>query len=98
MHLAQVWTLSICYLGIGIVRDFYSNWGPNFIEESYAGSGLGKEEVQSIVKQAVSWQQAGGIVGTVIAGFLTDRLFDGRRAPVISILTITICPISLFAL
>jgi sugar phosphate permease len=54
--------------------------------------------VQSIIKQAVSWQQAGGIVGTVIAGFLTDSLFGGRRCPVIAILTLAICPISLFAL
>jgi sugar phosphate permease len=29
-----VWKLSVCYLGIGIVRDFYSNWGPNFLEEA----------------------------------------------------------------
>ena len=40
----------------------------------------------------------GGIVGTVIAGFLTDSLFGGRRCPVIAILTLAICPISLFAL
>lgn len=88
--------LAICYLGIGIVRDFFSNWSPEFIQGAYKGSGLADDEIESIIKATSAAKEFGGIVGTILAGVLTDSIFGGRRTPVIALLTMAICPILLF--
>ena len=37
----------------------------------------------------------GGLLGTLAAGFISDKVFSGRRTPVIAIFTLGICPLCL---
>ncbi len=69
-----IWGACISNFFIYVVRYGFVNWAPSYLQErqvSLAGAG---------------WMMAGfelaGLVGALVAGWLTDRFFGGRRSPV----------------
>jgi sugar phosphate permease len=72
----DLWLLAVALGLLNACRYGYLDWGISLINEVQGGS-VGK----SAIKFAIL--PAGGILGSLGAGWLTDRWFGGRRAPVI---------------
>jgi sugar phosphate permease len=72
----DLWLLAVALGLLNACRYGYLDWGILLINEVQGGS-VGK----SAIKFAIL--PAGGILGSLGAGWLTDRWFGGRRAPVI---------------
>jgi predicted MFS family arabinose efflux permease len=71
-----VWLLSIlCFLGFALYL-FLNSWLPSYLSE-----GLGLSLAASGLLTALF--PAVGIVARTVSGALSDRLFDGRRRPVV---------------
>jgi sugar phosphate permease len=72
----SVWLLAIAYFPIKLSRYSLYLWGPMFVKES-----LGTDVLTSAITSA--WMPIGGMVGIITSGYISDRLFQARRAPVI---------------
>jgi OPA family sugar phosphate sensor protein UhpC-like MFS transporter len=72
----SVWLLAIAYFPIKLSRYSLYLWGPMFVKES-----LGTDVITSAITSA--WMPIGGIVGIIASGYISDNLFQARRAPVI---------------
>jgi phosphoglycerate transporter family protein len=70
-----VWVVSIANFFVYIVRIGVLSWGPKYLQEA-KGFTVGQ----------AGWIQgafeAAGIFGAILAGWLSDRVFRGRRGPV----------------
>ena len=71
-----VWLLAIAYFPIKLARYSFYLWGPKFVAES-----LGTTAFTSNFTAA--WMPIGGVVGVILSGYVSDKLFGARRAPVI---------------
>jgi sugar phosphate permease len=72
-----LWFLAIALLFLDACRYGFTDWGLTHlkeVQETHVGD--------AALKYAVL--PAGGIAGALVAGWATDRFFDGRRAPVIA--------------
>ncbi len=73
-----VWILAISYFFVYVVRTAINDWTILFLVEhkgySVLSAGMG-----------VFWFEVGGFVGTIFAGWASDRIFKGRRAPMMII-------------
>ncbi len=72
----SVWLLAISYFPIKLSRYSLYLWGPMFVKES-----LGTDVLTSTFTSA--WMPIGGMVGIIASGYISDKLFQARRAPVI---------------
>jgi len=72
----SVWLLAIAYFPIKLSRYSLYLWGPMFVKES-----LGTDVLTSAITSA--WMPIGGMVGIVASGYISDKLFQARRAPII---------------
>jgi OPA family sugar phosphate sensor protein UhpC-like MFS transporter len=72
----SVWLLAIAYFPIKLSRYSLYLWGPLFVKES-----LGTDVLTSAITSA--WMPVGGMVGIIASGYISDKLFQARRAPVI---------------
>jgi OPA family sugar phosphate sensor protein UhpC-like MFS transporter len=68
--------LAIAYLSIKLVRYSFYFWGPKYVEEN-----LGQGAYESTLIAAA--MPMGGLVGVIVSGFISDKVFQSRRAPVI---------------
>jgi sugar phosphate permease len=70
-----VWYVGIANLCLHVPRMGVFFWAPTFLKE-----------LKGFDLQTAGWQVAGfeiaGLIGGVIAGWLSDRVFEGRRGPV----------------
>jgi phosphoglycerate transporter family protein len=70
-----VWLMSLANFFVYVVRIGMLDWAPTYLVEA-KGSSL----------QGAGWQVAGlevaGILGSICAGVISDRVFRGNRAPV----------------
>jgi OPA family sugar phosphate sensor protein UhpC-like MFS transporter len=71
-----IWMLAIAYLSIKLVRYSFYFWGPKYVEEN-----LGQGAYESTLIAAA--MPMGGLVGVIVSGFISDKVFQSRRAPVI---------------
>jgi len=71
----RIWTLAIAYFSIKLVRYAFICWGPNYVSDSIHSGALA-----STVTAAA--MPIGGLVGVIGAGYVSDKLFQARRAPV----------------
>ena len=53
----------------------------------YKADGMSTDEIDEIVAKCISCLEMGGLIGTLAAGFISDKVFNGRRTPVIAIFT-----------
>lgn len=69
-----LWTIAVANAFVYFVRYGVLDWAPTYLGEakdfSFAQSGW-----------AYAFYEFAGIPGTLICGWLSDRVFDGRRAP-----------------
>jgi MFS transporter, OPA family, glycerol-3-phosphate transporter len=72
----NVWLLAIAYFPIKLSRYALYLWGPMFVKES-----LGTDVLTSTITSA--WMPIGGMVGIIASGYISDKLFQARRAPVV---------------
>lgn len=70
-----IWILAFASLFIYIIRTAMNDWTALFLMESKGYSIMA-------AGSCVFWFEIGGFIGMLFAGWLSDRLFDGRRGPV----------------
>lgn len=81
----SLWLMGVNYFCISMVRTCLSDWSAVFLPES---KGLSLPAAAS----ALFFMETGGFVGSLAAGWLSDRLFAGRRGPVVCICSSMIAP------
>jgi len=79
------WTIAISSMMIGMVRrSTVDSWYPKYFKEIYLGSSSANLAAY-LPYQATAWGIAlCGIVGGFVFGIASDRIYQGRRAPVIT--------------
>jgi OPA family sugar phosphate sensor protein UhpC-like MFS transporter len=80
---ARIWTLAVAYFSVKLVRYTFIFWGPKYVAESIHSDAL----ESTIVAAAMP---VGGLVGVIVTGYLSDNLFQARRAPA-AILSLLAC-------
>jgi len=78
-----IWILAISNFFLYIVRIAVYDWSALFLVETKAYSQLGSGTV-------VGWFEIGGIAGSLLAGWMSDCIFRGRRGPVNVLFSIAI--------
>lgn len=70
-----IWILAISYFFVYIIRQAVNDFGALF---------LIKTKGYSLIKAnaSVLWFEAGGICGSLAAGWASDKIFKGRRGPI----------------
>jgi OPA family sugar phosphate sensor protein UhpC-like MFS transporter len=74
----SIWMLAIAYFSIKLARYAFIFWGPKYVAES-----LGSNAYESTVIAAAL--PIGGLLGVITIGYVSDKLFQARRAPAIII-------------
>lgn len=69
-----VWILAISYFFVYVVRTAIHDWGPIFLTEM-----KGYTPVTAVI--CMSWFEAGGFLGMLVAGWGSDHWFEGKRVP-----------------
>jgi len=69
-----IWLLSLCYVLVYIVRAAINDWGNLYMSETL---GVGLVTANS----AVTMFELGGFIGALVAGWGSDKLFNGNRGP-----------------
>jgi OPA family sugar phosphate sensor protein UhpC-like MFS transporter len=81
----RLWLMTLNYYCISVIRQSVTDWGPTLLKE---------EKGLSVVEAGTCMflLEAGGFLGSIAAGILSDKVFDGRRGPVISLCTFLLSP------
>jgi OPA family sugar phosphate sensor protein UhpC-like MFS transporter len=79
-----IWLLSLCYVLVYVVRAAINDWGNLYMSET-----LGVDLVTA--NSAVTMFELGGFVGALVAGWGSDKLFNGNRGPMNLILPPEFC-------
>lgn len=69
-----IWLLSFCYVLVYVVRAAINDWGNLYMSET-----LGVDLVTA--NTAVTMFELGGFIGALVAGWGSDKLFNGNRGP-----------------
>ncbi|MFE8151547.1 MFS transporter [Brenneria goodwinii] len=69
-----IWLLAFCYVLVYVVRAAINDWGNLYMSET-----LGVDLVTA--NSAVTMFELGGFVGALVAGWGSDKLFNGNRGP-----------------
>lgn len=70
-----IWVLGISYFFIYVIRQAVNDFSALFLIQSKGYSMMA-------ASGSVFWFEAGGIIGTLAAGWGSDKIFKGRRAPI----------------
>lgn len=70
-----IWVLAISYFFVYVIRTAINDWSLLFLVETKGYSLLA-------AGSCVCWFEVGGIVGSLAAGWASDRIFGGRRGPI----------------
>ena len=70
----SIWMLAFAYFSVKLVRYTFIFWGPKYVAESLHSDAF----ASSITAAAMP---IGGLVGVIGVGFVSDKLFQARRAP-----------------
>lgn len=74
----EIWLLAFAYLPVKLARYSLEFWGPQYVAESLGSSAFSSTLV-------AAWLPIGGFVGVIASGYVSDKLFQSRRAPVVII-------------
>lgn len=85
-----IWLLAIAYIFVYVIRFGCEDWMVKYLTES-------KQNSLDLAAMKLSTLPLFGIVGTICAGLISDKIFKGKRAPVnlIYLIGVTICLILL---
>lgn len=70
-----IWLLAISYFFVYIIRTAINDWSVLFLVETKGYSLL-------TAGACVFWFEIGGVFGSLVAGFASDKIFQGRRGPI----------------
>jgi OPA family sugar phosphate sensor protein UhpC-like MFS transporter len=70
-----LWLLGIAYFFVYLIRGAFSEWSPLYLLET-----RGYQLVTATA--AVTWFEVGGLIGSLVAGWASDKIFLGRRGPI----------------
>jgi MFS transporter, OPA family, glycerol-3-phosphate transporter len=70
----SIWMLALAYFSIKLTRYAFIFWGPKLVAESFGSSAY-----QSTMTAAIF--PVGGVLGVIGIGYVSDKLFQARRAP-----------------
>jgi len=85
-----LWLMAVNYFGVSMVRTCLSDWSNVFLREE-------KGLPLATAARCLFLMELGGFAGSLIAGSASDKLFQGRRGPVVCLCTLMLAP-TLFAL
>lgn len=83
-----LWSIAFANAFVYLVRYGIQDWAPTYLTEVKGFS-------QAASKWAFSWYELAGIPGTIICGILSDKVFNGKRAPV-SIIYMVLVIVAIF--
>lgn len=69
-----IWLLSLCYVLVYVVRAALNDWGNLYISDT-----LGVDLVTA--NSVITLFELGGVIGALVAGWGSDKLFNGNRGP-----------------
>ncbi|PWU15712.1 MAG: MFS transporter family glucose-6-phosphate receptor UhpC [Chlamydiae bacterium] len=70
-----IWILAISYFFVYVIRQAVNDFGALFLMKAKGYSMLS-------ASGSVFWFEAGGIFGSLVAGWASDKVFQGRRGPI----------------
>jgi MFS transporter, OPA family, sugar phosphate sensor protein UhpC len=70
-----IWVLAVSYFFVYVIRQGINDWSALFLVETKGYSLL-------TAGACVCWFEIGGIFGSLVAGWASDKIFRGRRSPV----------------
>ena len=70
-----LWLLGIAYFFVYLIRGAFSEWTSLYLIET-------RNYQLVVANAAITWFEVGGLVGSLFAGWASDKLFNGRRGPV----------------
>ena len=84
-----LWIVAGTFFMLDLTRYGFVNWLPGYLKDAVEAASLGQDAewlntLKMIIKVCVL--PLGGVPGVLLAGWLTDKYFGGRRAPVIVVM------------
>lgn len=79
----RIWILALGLFGLDVVRYGFLDWAPGHLQKAQS-SGVSAAALKTAVLPLA------GAAGALVSGWLTDRYFQSRRAPVIAILLLAV--------
>lgn len=70
-----IWALAVSYFLVYLVRGAINAWSVIFLMKS-------KGYTLLAASASIFWFEMGGILGSLVAGWASDKLFQGRRGPI----------------
>ncbi|MGH7890605.1 MAG: MFS transporter family glucose-6-phosphate receptor UhpC [Thermodesulfobacteriota bacterium] len=70
-----IWLLGLAYFFVYLIRGAFNDWSPLFLIET-----RGYKLVAA--NASIVWFELGGLVGSLAAGWASDKIFKGRRGPI----------------
>lgn len=70
-----LWLLGISYFFVYIIRQAINDWSVLFLMQAKGYSAI-------MASGGVFWFEMGGVLGALLAGWSSDKIFQGRRGPV----------------
>jgi len=81
----SLWLMAVSYFGVSMIRTCLQDWTSLFLAEA-------KGLPFSAAARCLFLWELGGFGGSLVAGFLSDRLFAGRRGPVVCLCCAMLAP------
>jgi MFS transporter, OPA family, sugar phosphate sensor protein UhpC len=85
-----IWFLSLASFFVYVIRTGVNDWTVLYLTEVYHMS-------QVEAGSTVFWFEMGGLFGMVVAGFISDKLFRGKRGP-INLIFMLLVAVPIFAI
>lgn len=85
---SYIWLLCVAYFALYIVRTAISDWSSLYLVEQRGYSQIG-------AGSCVSWFEVGGFFGSLGSGWISDKIFKGRRGPVNALFMLMLIPVTL---
>ena len=80
-----LWLMAVNYFGVSMVRTCLSDWSNVFLRED-------KGLPLAFAARCLFLMELGGFAGSLVAGSASDKLFQGRRGPVVCLCTLMLSP------
>ncbi len=77
----RIWVVAFGLFSLNIVRYGFMSWAPTYMFE------VQKAAISTAAYKAIAIPAA-GCLGAILAGWITDRFFESRRAPVATVMLI----------
>lgn len=86
----SIYLLGVCYFSISVIRNGLGDWAIKFLDEEWQLPG-------HAASKCLLMLEYGGFIGSFAAGYVSDKVFRGRRSPVIGTLSL-LCAVPILVL